>query len=259
MSAAAAAASLARTTGASLDELSAAPKNAAPPVPATSELVLQHLELVRRIAMQMKRRMPSNVEADDLIQTGMVGLLEAAQRYECRHNASFATYATRRIRGAMIDSLRRCDWGPRQLRRRLRDIDDARQRIEGRTGQAAKAPAIADALGMTLPRYFRALQARSQAVRMSVEVIVTRAATEQSREVSDGKVGLPEALERAETVRAVAAAIAALPSQERSILALHYDRELPLRDIGMRFALSESRICQIHKRSIARVRASLAG
>jgi RNA polymerase sigma factor for flagellar operon FliA len=234
----------------------APPARAAPP---TAELVLQHLNLVRRIAMQMMRRMPSNVEADDLIQTGMVGLLEAATRYECRHDASFATYATRRIRGAMIDSLRRCDWGPRQLRRRLRDIEDARQRIEGRTGEAAKAPAIADALGMTLPRYFRALQAQSQAVRMSMEVVATRAATGESRDLPDGKVGLPEALERAEAVRAVTAAIAALPSQERNILALYYDRELPLRDIGERFSLSESRICQIHKRSIARVRASLPG
>jgi len=232
---------------------------AARPAAANSELVLQHLALVRRIAMQMMRRMPSNVEADDLIQTGMVGLLEAAKRYECRHDASFATYATRRIRGAMIDSLRRCDWGPRQLRRRLRDIDDARQRIEGRTGKAAKAPAIADALGMTLPRYFRALQAQSQAVRMSMEVVATRAAMGESRDLADDKVGLPEALERAEIVRAVSAAIAALPSQERSILALYYDRELPLRDIGIRFALSESRICQLHKRSIARVRASLPG
>ena len=110
------------------------------------ELVLKHLNLVRRIANQMVRRMPSNVDAQDLIQTGMLGLLEAATRYECRRDASFATYAKRRIRGAMIDSLRRCDWGTRQLRRRLRDIDDARQRIEGRTGEAAKARAIADAL-----------------------------------------------------------------------------------------------------------------
>ena len=225
--------------------------------PATAGLVLQHINLVRRIAKQMVRRMPSSVEAEDLIQTGMVGLLEAATRYECRRDASFATYAKRRIRGAMIDSLRRCDWGTRQLRRRLRDIDDARKRIEGRTGEAAKAPAIADALGMTLKRYFRALQAESQAVQMSMEAPAT--STAECRDWPDGKVGLPEALERAEIVGAVAAAVAALPVQERSILALHYDRELPLRDIGLRFALSESRICQIHKRSIARVRASLSG
>jgi len=239
--------------------IDAAQTTPARPMPAAAELVLQHLNLVRRIAKQMVRRMPSNVEAEDLIQTGMVGLLEAATRYECRHDASFATYAKRRIRGAMIDSLRRCDWGTRQLRRRLRDIDDARQRIEGRTGEAAKARAIADALGMTLQRYFRALQAESQAVQMSMEVVATRAAMGESREWPDGKVGLPEALERAEIVRAVAAAVATLPSQERSILELYYDRELPLRDIGIRFALSESRICQIHKRSIARVRAALPG
>jgi RNA polymerase sigma factor FliA len=228
------------------------------PSPAKADLALQHVELVRRIATQMVRRIPRSIEVDDLIQTGMVGLLEAVARHDCRNDASFAAFATRRIRGAMIDSLRRCDWGSRELRRRLRDIGDARQRIEGRTGKAAKSQAIADSLGMTLKRYFRALQADSQAVQTSIEMVPPRGTAGDSAEWPDGKLGPPEALEQAEIVRAIAAAIAALPAQERSILLLYYGRELLMRDIGIRFAISESRICQIHKRGIERVRAALA-
>jgi RNA polymerase sigma factor FliA len=217
--------------------------------PAMSALVLQHLDLVRRIAVQMVRRMPTSIELDDLIQTGMVGLLESAARYQCRSESSFATFATQRIRGAMLDSLRRCDWGPRALRRRLRDIDDARRCIESRTGAAAKSSAIAASAGMTLTRYFRALQADSQAVPMSIE--------EAAPPWIDGKLGMLEALEQAEVVRAIAAAIAALPAQDRAILLMYYGRQVLMRDIGIRFAVSESRICQIHKRSIEHVRAAL--
>jgi RNA polymerase sigma factor for flagellar operon FliA len=216
--------------------------------PAMPGLVLENLDLVRRIAARMARRLPSSVELDDLVQIGTVGLMEAAARYECRNGSSFATYATQRIRGAMIDSLRRCDWGSRSLRRRLRDIDVAKQRLESRTGHVAKAPAIAASLGMTLTRYFRALQADSQTVQISSDALL---------DSPDGRLGLSEALEQAEVLRAIGAAIAKLPLQERVILLLYYDREVLMRDIGARFALSESRICQILKRSIDRVRTTM--
>jgi RNA polymerase sigma factor for flagellar operon FliA len=225
--------------------------------PAMSALVLQHLDLVRHIAAQLVRRLPNSIELDDLVQIGMVGLLETVARYECRNGSSFATFATQRIRGAMIDSLRRSDWGPRSLRRRLRDISVARQLLESRTGNVAKAPAIAASLGMTLTRYFRALQADNQAAEMSTDAPAPRESGGSSLEWTDGKLGLSEALEQEEIVRAIAAAIAKLPAQERVILSLYYDREILMRDIGTWFALSESRICQIHKRSIERVRAAL--
>jgi RNA polymerase sigma factor FliA len=225
--------------------------------PAPSALVLRHLDLVRQIAAQMARRIPKSVDEDDLIQTGMVGLLEAAQRYECRNTSSFTTYATPRIRGAMLDSLRRCDWGPRSLRRQLRNIDDAKHCIESKTGAAAKAPAIAAYVGMTLDCYFRALQADNQAMQTSVEATAAPGVEGECARCTDGKLGPPEELEHAEIARAIAAAIGTLPEQERAILALYYGRELLMREIGIRFAVSESRICQIHKRGIEHVRAAL--
>src|SRR5580698_7165346 len=126
----------------------AAPWSASAAVSSRDTLILEHIDLVRRIAYHMMRRMPNSIEVDDLIQTGMVGLLEAAQRYEWRAGSTFSAYATRRIRGAILDSLRRSDFGPRSLRRRLRDIDDAKLCIEQRTGEAAKARTIAESVGM---------------------------------------------------------------------------------------------------------------
>jgi RNA polymerase sigma factor for flagellar operon FliA len=201
----------------------------------------------------MVRRLPSSIEFDDLVQSGTVGLMEAAVRYDCRDGSTFATYASQRIRGAMIDSLRRSDWGSRSMRRRLRDIADARQRLENRTGSAAKAPAIAASLGMTLECYFGALQADNQAAQISTDALLG----ERSVETADDQLGLSETLEQTEMSCAIAAAIATLTLRERAILLLYYDREILMRDIGIQFALSESRICQILKRSIERVRVAL--
>jgi RNA polymerase sigma factor for flagellar operon FliA len=229
---------------------------APPTVQRKDALVLQHVDLVRRIAYHMMRRMPHSIEVDDLIQTGMLGLLEAAQRYECRAGSTFAAYATRRIRGAILDSLRRSDWGPRSLRRRLRDIDDAKLFIEQRTGEAAKARTIAESVGMTLDGYFRAMQYFSQSIQMSLDEPPPFGAAQTYADPTDGRAGPVEEMEQEELRCAIAAAIAALPETERVILLLYYDEECLMREIGIRLAVSESRICQIHKRTIERLRAA---
>jgi RNA polymerase sigma factor FliA len=223
--------------------------------PQADALILQHVDLVRRIAYHMKRRIPRNIEVDDLIQTGMVGLLEAAQRYKSDNGASFASYATRRIRGAMLDSLRRADSGSRSLRRRLRGIEGAKLRIEGKTGEPAKAPAIAESIGMTLENYFRAMHDFSQSTQISLDES-SPGAESPCEDVRDGKAGPDEELEHGDLLRAVAEAIAALPFFERIILVLYYDQDFLMREIGVRFTVSESRICQIHKRAIERLRAA---
>jgi RNA polymerase sigma factor FliA len=220
------------------------------------DLILQHVDLVRRIAYHMMRRMPNSIEVDDLIQTGMVGLLEAAQRYESRAGSTFSDYATRRIRGAILDSLRRSDWGPRSLRRRLRDIDEAKLCIEQRTGEAANARSIAESVGMTLDAYFRALQYFSQSIHMSLDEPPPFGFGPAYADPTDGSAGPAEKLEQEEVRCAIAAAIAALPETERVVLLLYYDEEFLMREIGERFSVSESRICQIHKRMIERLRAA---
>lgn len=220
-------------------------------------LVLDHDHLVRRIAYHFVRRMPAHIELDDLIQAGQVGLLEAAQRYgggESAPVATFATYATHRIRGAIVDSLRDSDWSPRSLHRRIRDIEGAHQRIELATCGAARPPAIAEALGIPLDTYHRTLRDSNLARFVSLNEPHASDAGELETEPVDGNPRPDEALEAEEALQALLAGIDELPPLERAILKLYYERDQVMREIGAALALSESRICQIHKRILRRLR-----
>ncbi len=223
---------------------------------ATRAMVLRHTGLVRQIAQHMHRRMPDTIDLDDLIQTGMVGLLEAVQRYEGRKGSSFVTYAMRRIRGAILDAARRSDWSPRSLRRRLRDIEGARRRLELQTGDAPTAAAVAEAVGITRDQYYRAMRDYSASVQLSLDEPLPAESGQAWAEPADDNPGPAEAAEREETLLAMTAAIEALPEHERAILLLYYGEEHLMREIGATFDVSESRICQIHKRTIERLRAA---
>jgi RNA polymerase sigma factor for flagellar operon FliA len=223
---------------------------------ASDGFVLRHTDLVRKVAYQMIRGMPRNLDVEDLIQTGMVGLLEAAQRYEGRMGASFATFALPRIRGAMLDWSRRSDWGSRSTRRRIKKIEQARVSIETKTGEMAKAPALAEATGMTLDIYFRVVRDVSMSVQLSLDEMARSGEDGLSTEPVDDRAGPAEELEREQMVRALSAAIDALPEDERTIFLLYYDEERLMREIGAMYDLSESRISQIHKRTLERLRAA---
>src|ERR1700742_3842269 len=124
----------------------------------SDELIVQHAELVKRIAYHLAGRLPPSVEVDDLIQAGMLGLLEAASNYAANRGASFETYAGIRIRGAMIDSLRKLDWAPRSVHRRARAVAAAVREIEQRTGRDARDAEVAEQMGLSMEDYHRALQ-----------------------------------------------------------------------------------------------------
>jgi RNA polymerase sigma factor for flagellar operon FliA len=224
--------------------------------PKSEALILENGDLVKRIARYLLRRMPGNVELDDLVQAGMVGLLEAAERYTGRESASFATFATHRIRGAMLDSLRDADWSPRSLRRRLRDIEAARQLIEADTCAAARPRLIAEALGLDVETYHRALRDSNLALVMSLEEQASLAGVAFIEPIDESP--LPdEAVEHEQAVRAVMAGLSALPECDHNILWLYYQEEYLLREIAALLALTESRVCQIHKRIIEGLRAAL--
>jgi RNA polymerase sigma factor for flagellar operon FliA len=232
---------------------------AAPSRAATFQqaLVLDHDHLVRRIAHHFVRRMPAHIELDDLIQAGQVGLLEAARRYGGRETApvaTFATFATHRIRGAIVDSLRDSDWSPRSLHRRVRDIEGAHRRIEFTTCRAATAPAIAEALGIPLDTYHRTLRDSNVARFVSLNEPHVSDAGGLETEPVDGNPRPDEALEAEEALQALLAGIDQLPPLERAILKLYYERDQVMREIGAALALSESRICQIHKRILRRLK-----
>lgn len=227
-------------------------------VNATSqdELVVEHASLVKRIAYHLISRLPSCVQVDDLIQAGMIGLLEAARNYDALQGASFETYAGIRIRGSMLDEIRKGDWTPRSLHRKVREISQAMRTIETEQGRDARDSEVAERLDMTLEEYHQVLQDASSHQIVSFEDIPSRDAN-----VVDGLsariTGPLENLQEENLKETLARAISSLPERERLVMSLYYDEELNLRETGEVLGVSESRVCQIHSQALIRLKAKV--
>lgn len=222
-----------------------------------NELVVQHAPLVKRIAHHLLMRMPSSVQLDDLIQSGMIGLLEAARKYDVSKGASFETYAGIRIRGAMLDEIRRGDWAPRSVHRKSREVAAAVKAVEMRTGSDAKDHEVAEELGIDLETYYTILQDASGSRLFSFDDL-TEGGDDSALEAASGEISGPADELQEEDFRAhLADAIEGLPEREKLVLALYYDEELNLKEIGEVLGVSESRISQIHSQAALRLRARL--
>jgi len=219
----------------------------------TEALVMRHAELVKRIAYHLAGRLPASVEVDDLIQAGMLGLLEAAANYSEGRGASFETYAGIRIRGAMLDGLRKLDWAPRSVHRKARAVAKAIRELESEYGREARDVEVAERMGMKLSEYHRIVEDSAGCQISSLtteegEMTLTDSSADPFRDVVD------------EDFRAaLAEAITGLPERERLVMSLYYDDELNLKEIGATLRVSESRICQIHGQALVRLQARLAG
>ena len=220
-------------------------------------LVTQYAPLVKRIAYHLMNRLPPNVQADDLIQAGMIGLLEASRNYDPSQGASFETYAGIRVRGAMLDEIRRSDWTPRSVHRKARMVADAMRSIENEQGRDARDMEVADVLGMSLDQYHRILQDASGCRMFSLEDLQAVGELPLDRGESTS-VGPFDGIQKDAFKRSLANAIAGLPERERLVIALYYDDELNLREIGQVLGVSESRVCQIHSQATLRLRSRLA-
>ncbi len=220
-------------------------------------LVHQHADLVKRIAYHLAGRLPPQVEIQDLVQAGMMGLLEAAQNYSTGRGASFETYAGIRIRGAMLDALRKLDWAPRSVHRKARAAALALREVEARLGSQATETDVATQLGVSLPEYQRVLQDAlgCQLLRFNEGEPGEDSPLDR---IPDGAPD-PERLALDESRRkAIAEAIERLPERERLVLSLYYEHELNLKEIGAVLKVTESRICQLHGQALLRLRGLLA-
>lgn len=224
--------------------------------PDSRKLVEEHGPLVRRIAYHLLARLPSSVNVDDLVQSGMIGLLEAAGNYDAAKGASFETYAGIRIRGAMIDEVRRGDWSPRSVHRNARRVAEVIRSIEMRTGEDAADSVVARELGISLEEYHGMLQDTAGSRLFSLEELIdTEGGTEHSLgSMADNPADATAQLRLAQDI---GREIELLPERERLVLSLYYDEELNLKEIGLVLQVSESRVSQILSQATKRLRARL--
>ena len=223
-------------------------------------MIRQYVPLVRRLAHHMIAKLPPNIELDDLIQVGMIGLSEALTRYEVAQGVQFETFATQRIRGAMIDELREGDWMSRGSRKSQKEIERAVQRLEQKLGRSPLESEIAIELEMTLADY-QELLGKVRGTQLVYLEDMTGGSDEESsfldRHVADEGAD-PVNLLRDHRLRAsLVEAIKTLPEREQYIMSMYYENDLNLKEIAAVLDITESRVCQLHSQSIARLRAKM--
>ena len=228
--------------------------------PDRDQLVQRFVPLVKRIAYHLMARLPANVQFEDLVQNGMLGLLDALDRFEEGFGAQFETYATQRVRGAMLDGLRENDWLPRNLRRELRRIEGAISALEHTHGRAPSERELADTLGMSLADYQKTLQdARGHQLVYFDDFAGEGDEDFLERHFTDNNADPSNILEEKNVKALLVKAIERLPEREKLMMALYYEQELNLREIGEVMGVTESRVCQLHTQAIARLRSQVTG
>ena len=220
----------------------------------------EYAPLVKRIAHHLMARLPSSVSVDDIIQVGMIGLLEAAGRYDELRGAQFETFAAQRIRGAMLDELRQADWMPRSLRRDMRRIEATISKLQQCLGMPPSETEIAKELGIPLTEYQRMLYESRGAQLVYYEDFYGEDDEDFFDRYDMDRDADPLELLQDEHFRgALINAIDNLPERERMLMGMHYEQEMNLREIGEVMGVSESRVCQLHSQAVARLRGSLKG
>ena len=217
----------------------------------TDALVMRHAELVKRIAYHLAGRLPASVEVDDLIQAGMLGLLEAAANFTAGRGASFETYAGIRIRGAMIDALRKLDWAPRSVHRKSREVAKAIRDLEAELGREAHDAEIATRMGIDLADYHRIVQ---DTVACQMTNMDDTATGEINDHRNDPFADIVDENFRTELTQA----IGELPEREKLVMSLYYGDDLNLKEIGAVLKVTESRVCQLHGQALTRLKARLS-
>lgn len=223
-------------------------------------LIRQYSPLVRRLAHHMMAKLPPSIQVDDLIQVGLIGLSEALTRFEASQGVQFETFATQRIRGAMIDELRENDWMSRGSRKSQKEIEGALRRLEHRLGRSPSETEIAAELGMDLSEYQSLLNKVKGTQLVYLEDMAGGSEGEDSfldRHMVDGDSDPMQMLRNQRLRQSLVDAIKGLPEREQYIMSMYYEKDMNLKEIAVVLGVTESRICQLHSQSIARLRAKM--
>ncbi|HNU10059.1 MAG TPA: RNA polymerase sigma factor FliA [Rubrivivax sp.] len=225
----------------------------------TGTLLKQYSPLVRRLAHQMIAKLPANVELDDLVQVGMIGLSDALARFDASQGVQFETFATQRIRGAMLDELRGSDWMSRGDRRQQRAIETAVHRLEQRLGRAPSESEIAAEMGLPLKEYQELLGKVRGTQLIYLEDMGSDGGDDEylDRHVADEEADPLGRVQDQRMRQALVDAIKGLPEREQYVMSMYYEQDMILKEIAAVLGVTESRVCQLHSQAIARLRTRL--
>lgn len=223
------------------------------------DYITEYAPLVKRMAHHLLTRLPASVQLDDLVQAGMIGLMDAINRYEATQGTQFETYATQRIRGAMLDELRANDWVPRGLRRTQRTIEGGLARAEQKLGRAPTEREVAHELDVSLEQYQEMLGSARGAQLVYADDYAEEGGADSyiDRHVADTDADPLACLNDDRFRQALIGAIDKLPEREKLLMGMYYEQDLNFREIAAVLGVTESRICQLHSQAVARLRARL--
>jgi RNA polymerase sigma factor for flagellar operon FliA len=238
-----------------------------PEIPASlkEQIVLEHTPLIRYIVNRIAVRLPSHIDLDDLHNTGVIGLMDAIEKYDPEKNCKFKTYAEFRIKGAILDQLRSLDWVPRSVRQKSRRLERAYGEVEQRLGRSASEDEVADSLGLQIDKFHELLNQVRGISLVNLEEIRGNSPDGDrpgnfADVVEDVHSENPFAtLKLGEMKQIVADTIGTLPEKERLVVSLYYYEDLNMKEIGGILGITESRVCQIHTKAVLRLRAKLKG
>lgn len=229
---------------------------------AKEQLILQYSPLIKYIAHRIASRLPNHVDMDDLINVGVLGLIDAVDRFDPHREIKFKTYAEFRIKGTILDHLRSLDWVPRSVRQKANILEETYSAFERRLGRPATDEEMASELGLKVEDYYHLIQQASTIPLVSLdEVLGLTSAGEKKKIVENIAASMEsdpiELLGLEELKKLIAEAIDALPEKERLVVSLYYYEELTMKEIGAVLDITESRVSQIHAKAILRLRSKI--
>lgn len=228
----------------------------------TEQIIIEYSPMIKYVANRIAMRLPPHVEVDDLISVGVLGLLDAIEKYDSSRGAKFKTYAEFRVRGSILDELRSLDWVPRSIRQKATQMDNVTQRLQGKYGRPPEDEEIAEELGLDMNEFFTAMNDTRSMPILSLEDLGINKETGEQQNLLDCLIGDSEAdpatqIRLDELKQIIAQGIDTLPEKERLMISLYYYEELTMKEIGEVLGITESRVSQIHSKAVFRLRTKL--